>query len=1543
MATDRVCSSCGLRTLKLFSKQGRWRCTNEDCGDDFPFEADGGATGAGGTRSHGLAGVDLERLPSVIAIPLGEYAAEKDPLLGLWRICDTIELTLRLVVAVGIADVLRASKQVLPAKLRATLAEEIEEPTLGGWRAMACEIAKHVFEGAVVPELAHFVTGSLEPFLRGPGQAKDRTLENSLALVRNQLAHGGGVTRSVAAKLLVLHAPRFEEVMRAGVWLGDIELVTPRKDGLHAVLGGPHPGLRAFRPASDAVLLEVQRASQAGDAVVLVRGTSVLSLWPFTVYGLPASSNPDALPARGEVPQVYSRRGLVRLQLTPVGSLELAQSEASDEALRRFEALFRREETAPTTKWRVAGWEASLRRDSQKLVGRAAEIEALRKVIDETPAGVLWLTGPAGIGKSFLMARTACDLIDDAKAGEVVLPFRFKVGDGRCSQATFLEFAIERLRAATGVTVDGDEGRSSKQKPLDELGELLAQVKGRVVFLLDGLDEIAASDPEFASKVPLGLVGPNVVWMCAGRPERGLTETFSPGRCRHVFGGGVPRMSAPDIRDMLMRRLDFLARELARSDRDAGAQVENPFVAAVEKNAEGLPIYVEYVIGDVCTRRIQVLDERARLPASLAAYHEELLKRCQVGSLQMVLTPLVCLLAVAHEPLTELSLHALLVHWLRISDGPDGRALLRKALGAVQSMLRLEWTPSGEEGYSLFHHSLRDHMETSEISREAVATARRVLGDAVLAWEVMGKTAAAAYLFRHGVAHLLEHQRGDHACALLTTFGYLMARLETLGPHEARGVAGDLLRVEAAGCRAKEFEPWTRFLRERMHVIDRGGATTLLQAAVAEADASPVTQAAEAWLAGGHWRKPWLRRLGRPKEVVRTACLQTLEGHSGGANAVALHGRHAVSGSNDSTLKVWDLESGACLRTLAGHSAVVTAVALHGRRAVSASWDGTLKVWDLDSGACLRTLKGHSDRVTAAALYLDGRRMVSASWDETLKVWDLESGACLRTLKGHSGDVNAVALHPDGARAVSASWDGRLKVWDLESGACLRTLAAPPPPPTPLGDLEKLQEPVTAVALHSDGWRAVSAGWDRTLKVWDLESAACLRTLKGHSGDVNAVALHPDGSRAVSASDDETLKVWDLESGACLRTLEGHSGDVNAVALHPDGARAVSASDDGTLKVWDLESACLWTAEMHPRKMSALPYGLAVGAAPRSALRPDGQRAVWASWDNTLKVWDLESGACLRTLKGHSEYVTAVALHLDGRHAVSASWDNTLKVWDLESGACLRTLEGHSDYVSTVALHSDGRRAVSASGDRMLKVWDLESGACLRTLEGHSEYVDTVALHSDGRRAVSTSGDRLFKVRDGPGRAIDARGRLSASGDRMLKVWDLESGACLWTVEGHAGFAVVLHPDGRRAVVASSDKTLKVWDLASRACLRTLEGHSARVTAVVLHPDGERVVSASEDKTLKLWDLESGACLRTLEGHSGRVTAIALHSEGRAVSASEDKTLKLWDLESGGCIACWDADAAVRSAVSSAGLIVAGDQAGVFLLQLAGAIEATCR
>lgn len=135
----------------------------------------------------------------------------------------------------------------------------------------------------------------------------------------------------------------------------------------------------------------------------------------------------------------------------------------------------------------------------------------------------------------------------------------------------------------------------------------------------------------------------------------------------------------------------------------------------------------------------------------------------------------------------------------------------------------------------------------------------------------------------------------------------------------------------------------------------------------------------------------------------------------------------------------------------------------------------------------------------------------------------------------------------------------------------------------------------------------------------------------------------------------------------------------------------------------------------------------------------DGQRAISGSADKTVKVWDVETGRCLTTLKGHTDKVWGVAITADGRRAVSGSVDKTVRIWDVETSSHLATLEGHTDAVTEVAITPDGRRVISGSRDESVRVWDVDSGRCLVTLNAHTAAIMGVAVTADGRRVVSGS------------------------------------------------------------------------------------------------------------------------------------------------------------------------------------------------------------
>jgi hypothetical protein len=231
--------------------------------------------------------------------------------------------------------------------------------------------------------------------------------------------------------------------------------------------------------------------------------------------------------------------------------------------------------------------------------------------------------------------------------------------------------------------------------------------------------------------------------------------------------------------------------------------------------------------------------------------------------------------------------------------------------------------------------------------------------------------------------------------------------------------------------------------------------------------------------------------------------------------------------------------------------------------------------------------------------------------------------------------------------------------------------------------------------------------------------------------------------------------------------------------------------------------------------------------------------------DTTVRVWEVESGRCLRVLEGHTAGVNCVALSGDGGLALSGADDTTVRVWEVESGRCLTILKGHTSTVISVAMSEKGQHVISGSDGGTIRVWSLEITQEMDTLKGYIIYSRFLEDYS-----ISSS---QYQV------AMSADGRLALSGssDRRVKVWDVESGSCLAILEGHTHWvsSVALSSDGRYALSGSFDKTVRVWNIESGRCLATLKGHTADVLSVAMSADGKLAFSGARNGEARLWSL----------------------------------------------------------------------------------------
>ena len=388
----------------------------------------------------------------------------------------------------------------------------------------------------------------------------------------------------------------------------------------------------------------------------------------------------------------------------------------------------------------------------------------------------------------------------------------------------------------------------------------------------------------------------------------------------------------------------------------------------------------------------------------------------------------------------------------------------------------------------------------------------------------------ATELHKSIIAYLVASNHPNSAAALS----------EELGLGES---FDDATRKKYEGLLEKK---WTSVVRLQKKIMDLEARNTALQS---ELDSATPTSL--------------LRKNQDPTSwLPRAPARHTLPSHRGPVTCVAFHPTFSslASGSEDTTIKIWDWELGELERTLKGHTKGVLDVDFGGPRGAtllaSCSSDLTIKLWDpADGYANTRTLPGHDHSVSAvrfvpsgaAGSPASGHLLVSASRDRTLRLWDVTTGYCVKALRGHADWVRDVAPAPDGRWLLSAGNDQTARLWDAASAEqkaqfvghdhVIECVAiAPPASYEHLAALAGLKK---APAASSSAEFVATGSRDKTIKLWDGRGTL-LKTLTGHDNWVRSLLFHPGGKYLLSCGDDKTIRCWDLtQEGKCVKVVDG--------------------------------------------------------------------------------------------------------------------------------------------------------------------------------------------------------------------------------------------------------------------------------------------------------------------------------------------------------------------------------------------------------------------
>ncbi len=532
--------------------------------------------------------------------------------------------------------------------------------------------------------------------------------------------------------------------------------------------------------------------------------------------------------------------------------------------------------------------------------------------------------------------------------------------------------------------------------------------------------------------------------------------------------------------------------------------------------------------------------------------------------------------------------------------------------------------------------------------------------------------------------------------------------------------------------------------------------------------------------------------------------LQKLEGHTAQVNSASFScdGKYIVSASDDKTVRIWDAQTGKELKKLEGHTGWVTSAAFSpdGNRIVSSSSDKTIRIWNARTGDVIKAIKfshvptsalfdqdgsricaisngdvyclnaqtGNTQLIqkgygTFASFSPDGKRIVTSLWSNTISILDVQTRQELQTLKGHMERIMSASFSPDGKYIVSASKDKTIRIWDVQTGVNLQTLE---------GDTQS----VLFASFSSDGMRILSASADNTLRIWNTQTTQPFHTLIGHNSTVWGVSCSPNSKLVASSSYDKTVKIWDVQTGDCMQTLKGHSFVVGCASFSPDGKRIVSASYDKTVRFWDVQTGESLGSLERPNWIRFVFFS------------PDGERVVFSD-DDTVRIWNPKTGI-FRKFEGHSGVVTSASFSPDGKFLVSSSGDKTLRIWNVQTGKTVHTLRGHTDWVTSAAFSPDGNRIVSSSSDKTIRIWNARTGDRLLTIKSHNEKVTSASFSPDGKWVITSSLDSTIRIRDA----------FSGSQLQMLKGHSDGVSSASFT------------PDGRYIVSSSFDGTVRIWD-----------------------------------------------------------------------------------------------------------------------------------
>ncbi|MBV9242410.1 MAG: hypothetical protein JO314_10415 [Acidobacteria bacterium] len=438
------------------------------------------------------------------------------------------------------------------------------------------------------------------------------------------------------------------------------------------------------------------------------------------------------------------------------------------------------------------------------------------------------------------------------------------------------------------------------------------------------------------------------------------------------------------------------------------------------------------------------------------------------------------------------------------------------------------------------------------------------------------------------------------------------------------------------------------------------------------------------------------------QDQTPSADLVVQTGHGSEVNCVVFSPNGRVLASGGSKVKLHDVATGKELRTMTLHGSVVWSLAYNEKLVAAGGFD--INLFDAATGENVGAWRGHGYGVTALAFSPDGKTLASGDqslwlWDYTnaqpsLGEFDIQAGKPGIELKGHKQPVTSVAFSRDGKLLASASKDKTVILWAVANKKALVTL---------IGH----SGAVNAVRFSPDGKFVVTGSDDKTVRIWSVASGQQIAVLTGHSAKVNSVAYSGDGGTIVSAGDDKTVRTWSVASKRQIKMFAGEK-PVLSVAVSADGKWIASGGDDEAIHFFDPHGIL-------PERVVSGP----TASIFATAFSPDGRTLVTGG--KQVVLWDLYGHSDLRTIAEDPDIITALSFSPDGKLLAGADHKRMIRIWDLSTGANVKTIpdppikppanELEEEQEWFLSLSADNKQLARELSNGEIKIWNLETGA----------------------------------------------------------------------------------------------------------------------------------------------------------------------------------------------------------------------------------------